>query len=97
MAGSGCTRSTPNNSQSKGDPYELKQLDSENSPLGVHRFHGDRYRQLRCTGAGRRIASKLDHLLASASARLADVERLVYVLPAVCRQVAQRESHLKLN
>ena len=70
-------------------PMNWNSLDPADPPLGVHRLHGDRHRQLRRPGAGRWDASALGDLLAAAPARLAPVHRSVYVRAAVCRQVAQ--------
>jgi hypothetical protein len=73
----------------------LEQLGQADSPLGVYRLHGDRHCQLRRAGTKGRDASALGDLLAAAPARIAVVQRPVFVHASVFRQVAQWEESMK--
>src|SRR5262245_56814065 len=72
-------------------------MDSADPPLAVDRFYGDRHRQLRRPGKGGRDASALGDLLASRSTRAPPAHRPVPVRPAVCHQVTQRATRLRLT
>src|SRR6188474_543504 len=66
-------------------------MDSADAPLVVDCLYGDGHRQLRRPVT--RGGSGLGDLLAAAAARVAAVQRLVFVRAAVYRQEAQRAKH----
>src|SRR5688500_19081461 len=70
-------------------------MDSSDPPLAVHRFHGDRHRQHRPTGARKGKPSELGDLLAAVPARVALAERSVFVRATICHQMAERAMKTK--
>src|SRR4029078_13338863 len=79
----------------EGGRSEVERMGSADPPLVVHCLYADRHCQLRRPGTGRWGASALGHLLAAAAARLAPVQRSVFVRVAICRQVAPWEESMK--
>ena len=86
----------PWRARSEGGSGELEQMDSADSPLGVNRIHRDGHRQFRCVGTRDWNAAAVDHLLAAAAACRAFVHRSLFIHAAVCHEVAQHASWVRL-
>ena len=91
-------RITPSNSAGGSENVQIQrhccQLLAPPVPsLGIHRFHGNRHRQLRRAGKG--DASALGDLLAVAPARRASANGSLFIRAALYCEVAQQERGMK--
>src|SRR6185369_11959509 len=78
---------------SKGGSIGLEYLDSADASLVGYRLYGDRHCQLRRLGEGN--AAAVGNLFAVAPARLAHVQRSIFVRAAIPHQLAQPEEDMK--